>query len=78
MHQHWIVIEELNCGRILLRELLNVVRCCVVFTTIQKSFLDKEKRKQPLLSDRRNIVVIADEAHRSKYDSFLDFSFQFC
>ena len=43
----------------------------VIFTTIQK-FLPEEKGDQhPLLSDRRNIVVIADEAHRSQYD-FID------
>lgn len=43
----------------------------VVFTTIQK-FLPEEKGDQhPILSDRRNIVVIADEAHRSQYD-FID------
>jgi len=43
----------------------------VVFTTIQK-FLPLEKRDQyPVLSERRNIVVIADEAHRGQYD-FID------
>jgi len=43
----------------------------VIFTTIQK-FLPEEKGDRfPLLSDRRNIVVIADEAHRSQYD-FID------
>lgn len=38
----------------------------VVFTTIQK-FAPEPKQKYPKLSDRRNIVVIADEAHRSQY-----------
>ena len=43
----------------------------IIFTTIQK-FLPEEKGDQyPLLSERRNIVVIADEAHRSQYD-FID------
>ena len=32
---------------------------------------DKGETTYPLLSDRRNIVVIADEAHRSQYD-FID------
>jgi type I restriction enzyme R subunit len=41
----------------------------VVFTTIQK-FFEKGDR-HPMLSDRQNIVVIADEAHRSQYD-FID------
>ena len=43
----------------------------VVFTTIQKFFPEEKGDRYPLLSDRRNIVVIADEAHRSQYD-FID------
>src|SRR5205823_6830182 len=39
--------------------------------TIQKFFPEEKGDKHPLLSDRRNIVVIADEAHRSQYD-FID------
>ena len=42
----------------------------MVFTTIQK-FMPTEGERYPELSDRRNIVVIADEAHRSQYD-FID------
>ncbi len=58
-------------GRAHLRELLQVASGGVVFTTIQK-FLPEEKGDRfPKLSDRRNIVVIADEAHRSQYD-FID------
>ncbi|MHC4478671.1 MAG: type I restriction endonuclease subunit R [Planctomycetota bacterium] len=54
-----------------LRERLKVASGGVVFTTIQK-FLPEEKGDEfPMLSDRRNIVVIADEAHRSQYD-FID------
>ena len=50
-----------------LRELLQVASGGVVFTTIQK-FLPVDKgQKFPKLSDRRNVVVIADEAHRSQY-----------
>ncbi len=41
-----------------------------MFTTIQK-FLPEEKGVVAALSERRNIVVIADEAHRSQYD-FVD------
>ena len=46
----------------------------IIFTTIQKFGLQKEEDKFPLLSDRTNIVVIADEAHRSQYgfDAMLD------
>ena len=51
-----------------LREKLTVDAGGVVFTTIQK-FLPLEKGDQyPVLSERRNIVVIADEAHRGQYD----------
>ena len=55
-----------------LRELLqNRQAGGIIFTTIQK-FLPEEKGDQyPVLSGRRNIVVIADEAHRSQYD-FID------
>ena len=53
-----------------LRELLKVASGGVIFTTIQK-FFPEEGGKHPQLSDRENIVVIADEAHRSQYD-FID------
>jgi len=42
----------------------------VIFTTVQK-FQPEKGERYPLLSDRKNIVVIADEAHRSQYD-FID------
>src|SRR5712664_1407706 len=51
-----------------LRELLNVASGGVVFTTMQKFAPDEATGKAPLLSNRRNILVIADEAHRSQYD----------
>jgi type I restriction enzyme R subunit len=54
-----------------LRELLSVEAGGVVFTTIQKFFPEEKGDRHPTLSDRRNIVVIADEAHRSQYD-FID------
>src|SRR3989442_3512956 len=54
-----------------LREKLSVGSGGVVFTTIQKFFPDEKGDRHPLLSDRRNVVVIADEAHRSQYD-FID------
>ena len=57
--------------RVHLRELLKVASGGVVFTTVQKFFPDDDELQFPLLSDRRNIVVIADEAHRSQYD-FID------
>jgi len=54
-----------------LRELLRTSSGGVVFTTVQKFFPTENEDQHPLLSDRRNIVVIADEAHRSQYD-FID------
>lgn len=49
-----------------LRELLKVASGGVVFTTIQK-FQPEEGNVYEQLSDRKNIVVIADEAHRTQY-----------
>ncbi len=54
-----------------LRKRLDVESGGVVFTTIQKFFPEERGDRHPLLSRRRNIVVIADEAHRSQYD-FID------
>jgi type I restriction enzyme, R subunit len=39
----------------------------IVFTTIQKFMPGEDEDIFPVLSDRRNIVVIADEAHRTQY-----------
>ena len=54
-----------------LRRKLAVESGGVVFTTIQKFFPEERGDSHPTLSERRNIVVIADEAHRSQYD-FID------
>lgn len=70
-----------------LRTLLNVASGGIIFTTIQKfmpieeDIIKDETVKDPkpeyigakinALSDRNNIIVIADEAHRSQYD-FID------
>ncbi|NNJ24643.1 type I restriction endonuclease subunit R [Alienimonas chondri] len=58
-----------------LRDKLRVASGGVVFTTLQKFAKDRDpetgKRSHepmPLLSERRNVVVVADEAHRSQYD----------
>ena len=44
----------------------------IIFSTLQKFGRTKEERdsgaQHPLLSDRRNIIVIVDEAHRSHYE----------
>ncbi len=54
-----------------LREKLSVEAGGVVFTTIQKFLPEEKGDRHPVLSERHNIVVIADEAHRSQYD-FID------
>lgn len=51
------------------RELLKVASGGVVFTTLQK-FAPDPGETYPQLSDRRNVVVIADEAHRSQYGHY--------
>ena len=48
------------------RDLLSVASGGVVFTTLQK-FAPEPGEPYPMLTDRRNVVVIADEAHRSQY-----------
>jgi type I restriction enzyme, R subunit len=50
-----------------LKQLLNVASGGIVFTTIQKFLPEEGKAEYDRLSDRRNIVVIADEAHRTQY-----------
>ena len=39
----------------------------IVFATIQKFMPGEDEDSFPMLSDRHNIVVIADEAHRTQY-----------
>lgn len=51
-----------------LRKLLDVEAGGVIFTTIQKYFPGVDEDRHPVLSNRANIVVIADEAHRSQYE----------
>ena len=50
-----------------LRKLLQVASGGVIFTTLQKFGTPKGER-MPELTDRRNVVVMADEAHRSQYE----------
>ncbi len=55
-----------------LREKLTVPAGKIIFTTIQKFQRTKEERdgkaNYPEISTRRNIIIIADEAHRSQYE----------
>lgn len=54
-----------------LREKLKIPAGKIIFTTIQKFQTTEEEKegnaKYPLISERRNIIIIADEAHRSQY-----------
>ena len=58
-------------SRVEMRRLLERVSGGIIFATIQKFAPDEKGDVHPLLTDRRNVIVIADEAHRSQYD-FLD------
>ena len=51
-----------------MRQLLDRVSGGIIFTTIQKFAPEVKGDVHPLLSERRNVVVITDEAHRSQYD----------
>jgi type I restriction enzyme R subunit len=50
-----------------LRKLLDRPSGGVIFTTLQKFSPESGSTDYPVLTDRRNVVVIADEAHRSQY-----------
>jgi type I restriction enzyme R subunit len=50
-----------------LRDILRVASGGVVFTTIQKFLPEESRSEHPLLSERCNVIVIADEAHRTQY-----------
>lgn len=50
-----------------LRKLLDVQAGGIIFTTIQKFAPDESDRSMEALTRRHNVVVIADEAHRSQY-----------
>ena len=50
-----------------LRSLLSVQSGGVVFTTMQKFNPEENEGEMPVLTERRNVIVIADEAHRSQY-----------
>ncbi|WP_242218940.1 type I restriction endonuclease subunit R [Shinella zoogloeoides] len=65
--------EQAN-GRDDLRRLLNRASGGVIFTTVQKFTPEAGEERFPMLTDRRNVIVMADEAHRSQYgfDSKLD------
>lgn len=57
-----------------LRKLLNRAAGGVIFTTVQKFTPEDGEDRFPVLTDRSNVIVMADEAHRSQYgfDAKLD------
>ncbi|MED4754995.1 type I restriction endonuclease subunit R [Brevibacillus choshinensis] len=50
-----------------LQQLLSVESGGIIFTTVHKFTPEEGESKYPVLTDRRNVIVIADEAHRSQY-----------
>jgi type I restriction enzyme, R subunit len=64
--------EEITGGPKSLHELLKVPAGGIVFTTIQKFAPARGRTVMPVLSERENVVVMADEAHRSQYARFAE------
>lgn len=64
--------EEISGGPKSLRSLLVVPAGGIVFTTIQKFQPAAGEERMPVVSERENIVVMADEAHRSQYASLAE------
>lgn len=62
--------EEIAGGSESLHELLKVPAGGIVFTTIQKFVPPAGADQMPVLSERRNVIVVSDEAHRSQYKDF--------
>ncbi len=62
--------EEIVGGPKSLYELLDVPAGGIVFTTIQKFRPPRDQDEMPVLSERHNMIVMADEAHRSQYAKF--------
>lgn len=57
-----------------LKELLSVNAGGIIFSTMQKFSPSEGKTKMDILTDRRNVIVMADEAHRSQYGFSADVS----
>ncbi|HET7510434.1 MAG TPA: type I restriction endonuclease subunit R [Solirubrobacterales bacterium] len=62
--------DEVSGGSGSLHELLKVPAGEIVFTTIQKFVPPAGSDQMPALSERHNVIVISDEAHRSQYADF--------
>ena len=64
--------DEIAGGETSLHELLKVPAGGIIFTTIQKFAPPTGSPDMPVLSERSNVIVIADEAHRSQYATFAE------
>jgi type I restriction enzyme R subunit len=62
--------DEVSGGAGSLHELLKVPAGGIVFTTIQKFAPPAGSEEMPVLSERSNVIVVSDEAHRSQYADF--------
>ena len=59
--------KQANSRTELRKFLMNRPSGGIIFTTMQKFGLGAEENRFPVLTDRHNIVVVADEAHRTQY-----------
>ncbi|HTV73439.1 MAG TPA: type I restriction endonuclease subunit R [Candidatus Acidoferrales bacterium] len=50
-----------------LRDAIAVASGHIIFTTIQKFLPETNGKRHPAVTERRNVIVVADEAHRSQY-----------
>lgn len=73
LHDHFVGAREL-VGDVKqaesvakLREYLQTEGGEVIFSTIEKFQLGEDEIEHPVLTDRSNVIIIADEAHRSQY-----------
>jgi type I restriction enzyme R subunit len=65
--------EEITGGEKSLHDMLKTRPAGgIVFTTIQKFAPPTGSEEMPVLSERENVVVMADEAHRSQYAKFAE------
>ncbi len=69
LHDAVTQAHSISNGEDSLYALLDVPAGGIVFTTIQKFGRGRDEPEMPVISDRHNVVVIADEAHRSQYDT---------
>ena len=62
-------LKQITSRQDLIECLKNNKKSEIVFTTIQKFLKDEQKSKFEELSQREDIFIIVDEAHRSQYDT---------